>query len=90
MMNLASAFPIKNAIFSPSVRFCGRTLFSVYSPGGRIYSDEVVTMTLSHPRQILRSLLTGGLLFAFCVGLLRWPAAAASAAKNGLLLFSPP
>ena len=43
-------------------------------------------MTLSHPRQILRSLLTGGLLFAFCVGLLRWPAAAASAAKNGLLL----
>lgn len=86
MMNLASAFPIKNAIFSPSVRFCGRTLFSVYSPGGRIYSDEVVTMTLSHPRQILRSLLTGGLLFAFCVGLLRWPAAAASAAKNGLLL----
>lgn len=43
-------------------------------------------MTLSHSRRMPHSLLAGGLLLAFCTGLLRWPGAAASAAKSGLLL----
>ena len=43
-------------------------------------------MTLFHPRQVIRPLCSGGLLLAFCIGLLRWPEAAASAAKSGLLL----
>lgn len=43
-------------------------------------------MTLSHPRQLIRFALSGALLLAFCIGLLRWPEAAAAAAKSGLLL----
>ena len=83
MTNLASAPPI-DPPFGRAVPVAAR--FFVYSRAERIYSDEVVTMTLSHPRQLIRFALSGALLLAFCIGLLRWPEAAAAAAKSGLLL----
>lgn len=65
MTNLASAPPI-DPPFGRAVPVAAR--FFVYSRAERIYSDEVVTMTLSHPRQLIRFALSGALLLAFCIG----------------------